>query len=112
MPRVIRKVWLPVLLIILAARTSIAAPEVSFRQAAEIAENAKADRAGGDAVFVQSLALERGSLFGGKTVWIAKWSAALPANDPGNSEVGIEIAMDGSVKRIVKAPASARGAKR
>jgi len=80
-------------------------PAISIREAAEIAEKAKAMREGGDKVFIVSLAYERTAMINGKPVWIAKWSGKLPANNPSDREVGVQIAMDGSVKHIVKGPA-------
>ena len=86
-----------------------AGPRISIREAVELAEKAKAERADSDAVYIESLTLEVGSLLGGKSVWIAKWSAPLPANNPKQSEFGVQISMDGSVKHLIKAPPPARG---
>ncbi|MEI8341704.1 MAG: hypothetical protein WCH43_09245 [Verrucomicrobiota bacterium] len=80
-------------------------PALSIREALDIAEKAKAVRANGDQVFIVSMTLERTSMLNGKTVWIAKWSGTLPANKPSDRETGVQIAMDGSVKHIVKGPA-------
>ena len=80
-------------------------PAISIHQAADLAEKAKALRENGDTVFIESLTLQRTGIFAGKTVWIAKWSGKLPANNPRDREVGVEISMDGTVKHIVKGPA-------
>ena len=80
-------------------------PAISIREAVEIAEKAKGARENGDRVFIASITLERSSLLGGKTLWIARWSGNLPANNPHDHEIGVQIAMDGSVKHIVKGPA-------
>ena len=79
-------------------------PTLSILEAVNLAEKAKSLRENGDTVFIESLALQRTSVFNGKVVWIAKWSGKLPANDPRNREVGVEISMDGHVKHIVKGP--------
>ncbi|GEM_PF-2342692 len=81
-----------------------AAPQLSIREALDIAEKAKADRDGGDKVYVESISLDRGALMSSKAVWIAKWSDPLPANKKGKVDVGVEIAMDGTVKHLVKGP--------
>ena len=80
-------------------------PAISIQDAIVIAEKAKALREHGESVFIASIALERTSMLNGKTVWIAKWSGKLPANNPRDHEVGVQISMDGSVKHIVKGPA-------
>jgi len=80
-------------------------PALSIREAVDIAEKAKALRENGDKVSIVSLTFERTSILNGKAVWIAKWSANLPANNPRDHEIGVQIAMDGSVKHIVKGPA-------
>ena len=80
-------------------------PAVSIQQAADLAEKAKALRENGSTVFIESLTLQRTGIIHGKTVWVAKWSGKLPANNPRDREVGVEISMDGTVKHIVKGPA-------
>ena len=79
-------------------------PEISIQQAVKIAETEKNLRDNGSSVYIESISLQRTSLLNGKTVWIAKWSEKLPANDPRDRDVGVEISMDGHVKHIVKGP--------
>jgi hypothetical protein len=80
-------------------------PTLSIREALDIAEKAKLMRENGDKVEIISLTFERTSMLNGKPVWVAKWSGNLPANKPTDHEIGVQIAMDGSVKHIVKGPA-------
>ena len=77
-------------------------PAISVQEAVAIAEKAKTLRANGDSVFIESVTLHHTSLLNSKRVWIVKWSGKLEANDPRDHEVGLEIAMDGQVKHIVK----------
>ena len=59
----------------------------------------------GHAVAIASLTVERESLTNKSKHWYAKWAPPI-ALDGGRKEFGIEIAMDGTVARIVdkKAP--------
>jgi Flp pilus assembly protein CpaB len=84
-------------------------PALALRDAIEIAEKAKALRENSDKVFITSIALERLSILSGKQVWVAKWSGPLPANNPRDHEIGVQISMDGTVKHIVKGPADKPG---
>ena len=59
----------------------------------------------GSSVAIAGLSVERESIANKTTHWYAKWAPAI-ALDGGRKEFGIEIAMDGTVARIVdkKAP--------
>ena len=59
----------------------------------------------GHSVAIASLVVERESLTNKSVHWYAKWAPSI-ALDGGRKEFGIEIAMDGTVARIVdkKAP--------
>lgn len=83
-------------------------PALSIREALDLAEKAKGMRENSNTVYIASIHLERTSMLNGKMIWIVKWSDNLPANNPHDREIGVQIAMDGSVKHIVKGPADTR----
>lgn len=85
-----------------AALGETPAPSLPIREALDIAEKARSVRESGDKIYVESIALERPTPTSRKFVWTVKWSSPLPANNPMDREIGVEIAMDGSVKRLVK----------
>ena len=99
-------------LIALSIATSLRAedprPALPIRQALDIAEKARSVRESGDKVYVASISLERAAMMSGKLVWFAKWSSSLPANNPAQREIGVEIAMDGSVTHMIKGPGEPR----
>jgi len=101
-----KKIGCSILALLIALQTPLAladdTPAISIRQALDLAEKAKAVRENSDKVYILSIALERTSIIGGKPVWIAKWSGPLPANDPRDRDIGVQIFMDGSVRHIVK----------
>lgn len=86
------------------ARGETPVPSLSIREALDIAEKSRTARESGDKVYVASISLERTSPTSRKVVWSVKWSSPLSANNPIDREIGVEIAMDGSVKRLVKSP--------
>ncbi len=48
---------------------------------------------------IVGLTLEKGALLGGTQRWYAKWAA--PIRRDGKTEIGLEIAMDGTLTRVV-----------
>ena len=50
-------------------------------------------------VAIVGLTLEKAALLGGSYHWYAKWSA--PIRRDGKAEIGLEIAMDGALTRVV-----------
>ena len=80
-------------------------PALPIEKALTIAQDylQKGGHAGSTAI--AGLSVERASLGSKKTQWYAKWAPSIPL-DGGRKEFGIEIAMDGTIARIVdkKAP--------
>ncbi len=113
----LKKFQAPAILVLIAlcglfttARGENPVPALPIREAIDIAEKARSVRESGDKVYIASITLERPTPTSRRQVWTVRWSAPLIANDPMNREIGVEIAMDGSVKRLVKSlrpPASA-----
>ncbi|MEA3189387.1 MAG: hypothetical protein QOD99_3217 [Chthoniobacter sp.] len=105
MPRGMKRITM--LGIVLCSTSSLFAadrPAISARQALEIAENDLTSRNLTPKLYVVSLSLERPSMFGGATYWMAKWSEAIPASKPENREIGLKVKMDGTPVRLVKEP--------
>ena len=80
-------------------------PALPIEKALSIAQEylKKSGQAG--SVAIAGLSVERESISNRKTHWYAKWAPPI-ALDGGRKEFGIEIAMDGTLARIVdkKAP--------
>lgn len=80
------------------------APPISAKQAVDLAEKTIAERGLGGTIYIESVTLERVSMFNVKTYWFVKWSHSIPAMNPKNREVGLKVNMDGSYVRLVKEP--------
>jgi hypothetical protein len=87
---------------------AVAAPALPIDKALAIAQRDLLDRGLAGRIHITSIGLETGSVFGGKKVWVATWSEPIRRDDR-KSETGIQVNMDGSAARLVKAPASAPG---
>lgn len=81
------------------------APRVDALRVAKIATDYLAT-VGRDAPYVVSIALEKDSLFHGKTSWIVRWSRPILAD--GAVEVGMRVKLDGAVSHLVDDKAGAR----
>jgi len=81
------------------------APALPIEKAVELANQALADK-GAKGVYIQSVALERTSIIGGKIAWVVRWSATVPGLKSGEREWGLRIAMNGNVLHMVHDPAS------
>ena len=93
-------------LLALVAFTAQAAP-LPIETALGLAQKDLKDRGLGGQVSIVSLSLESGTVVGGKTHWFARWSRSVDLGDQ-RRESGLQINMDGSVVRLVKAPAKPR----
>lgn len=80
------------------------APPVSAKQAVDLAEKTIAERGLGKTLYIESVTIQRLSMFSGKSYWFVKWSRTIPAINPKNREVGLKVNMDGSYVRLVKEP--------
>ena len=79
---------------------------VTADQAAKIAQEQLTSRGLAGKHYVSSLVLEKAS-FTSKTVhWVAKFTPSIPLGD--RQELGVEIAMDGSIVRLVNKAAKAK----
>ena len=88
------------------ALTANAAP-LPIETALGLAQKDLKDRGLAGQVSIVSLSLETGAIMGGKTYWFARWSKSIDLGDQ-RRESGVQINMDGSVVRWVKAPAKPR----
>jgi len=75
------------------------APALTAEEAAKIAADYLRENGHARRHYVSALALERSSLRGPAVHWVAKWAPSIEAGD--RRETGLQIAMDGSVKRLV-----------
>lgn len=81
------------------------APVLPIEKAVELAKEALANKQV-SGIYIQSIALQRTSLIGGKLAWIVKWSGTVPGVKSGEREWGLEIAMNGDVLHMVRDQAS------
>lgn len=79
------------------AQAAEKAPALPIEQALKLAQGYLQRNA--PKASIVGLTLEKGALLGGKYRWYAKWSA--PIRRDGKKEVGLEIAMDGALTRVV-----------
>lgn len=94
---------LPLLLLVFSLSLSIAAeaapPALSVDRAAKIAQQQLTSRNLQGQHHVSSLALEKSSFTSKEVRWVAIFTPSIPLGD--RKEIGVEIAMDGSVVRLV-----------
>jgi hypothetical protein len=81
------------------------APRMDALRVAKIAADYLAT-IGRDAPYVVSIALEKDSLFHGKSSWIVRWSRPILAG--GAPEVGMRVKLDGAVSHLVDEKAGAK----
>ena len=87
----------------LASITLAGPPAKSVEQAAKIAQERLRALGLEKTHHVASLVLERDSITSGSWHWIAKYSPAITSGQ--KPEIGLEIAMDGTLTRLVKSSA-------
>jgi len=80
-------------------------PALPIEKALSIAQDYLKKQGHAGSIAIAGLSVERESITNKSVHWYAKWAPAI-ALDGGRKEFGIEIAMDGTVARIVdkKAP--------
>jgi hypothetical protein len=93
------------LLVAVFSSATAAGPAIPIEQAIALARKDLRDRHLDGAYYVSALTLERDSIVSRKVHWFARWSEAIPRADR-RKEIGLEIAMNGEVTRVLKAHAS------
>ena len=83
------------------------APAVPIERVVQIAKQSLAERKV-DGVYIESITLERGTMFSSSRRWYVKWSAPLQGSAPEIHELGLAIKMDGTVIHVVKEQVSAK----
>ncbi|MDQ3620977.1 MAG: hypothetical protein M3463_00585 [Verrucomicrobiota bacterium] len=82
----------------------LAAPRLPVEKAIRIAAGELKSRGLGDEVFITSVTLEPAARSDGGR-WLVRWSEAIPLEST-KREIGLEVAMDGSVARVVNVAAA------
>ena len=85
--------------------TAAAPPALSIKRALELAEEALRAKGAENQTFVQTISLERSTIFSPRGLVIT-WSNAIPGSKPGSREVGLEIDMKGEVVHLINARAT------
>lgn len=93
-----------VILLFTAAAFADDAPPVTAKQAVDLADQSLTDRGLRSTIYIESVSIQRVSMFSGKNYWFVKWSHPIPAINPKNREVGMKVNMDGTCARLVKEP--------
>ena len=84
------------------APTLLFAEEMPIEQALKIAQTYLREQGLAGQTRISSLALEPASIMRRKYYWIAKWSPSVKRD--AKTETGLEIAMDGTIARLVIDP--------
>lgn len=92
-------------LLALGAQSRAEAPAVPIAEAVAIAQKDLRDRGLDQEVYLSGVTLERESVASRKVHWFARWSSAIARPDR-KKEIGLQIAMNGDVIRVIKAPAA------
>jgi hypothetical protein len=96
----------PVMCLLAAVSLAQAAePAIPIEQAIVLAQKDLRMRNLEGRYYVSALTLERDGLLSRKVHWFARWSEPMPRADR-RKEIGVEIAMNGEVTRVLKAPAA------
>ena len=83
-----------------------APPELSAKEAVQIADQALKARNLGQKVFIQSVTFQNTALLGGKRTWFVLWSGFVEGTKAGTRETGLQIGMDGHVVHVINEPGS------
>ena len=89
---------------------SAAPPAVSIEQAVKLAQSNLQERGLEREIHIVGIALEPESMTHSKFHWLVRWSHSIPREDR-KQETGLQINMDGTLVRLVKAPPTAQGRK-
>ena len=92
---------------ILAAASTFAAPPLPADQAVALANKHLKERGASADIYLTSLKFEPTDVRRSQFRWSVDWSQPIPL-DESKKEVGIEIAMDGSIVSLVKGPVKPR----
>lgn len=87
------------------ASSALAAPTLPVDRAVALAHQHLKDRGHAGKYYITSVKLEAANARRSAYHWSVDWSAAIPVDEL-KKEVGLEIAMDGTVVSIVKGPAN------
>jgi len=80
-------------------------PGLPIEEAIAIAQKDLRNRNLDREYYVSGITLERESMVSRKMHWLARWSESIPREDR-KKEIGLEIAMNGEIIRVLKAPVS------
>lgn len=86
----------------------LAGPALGIDAAVAIARKSLSERGLDGSHHIVSASLARSTVVGSKTHWAVRWSESIPREDR-KKEIGIDIAMDGAVVHVVKAPSQPGG---
>jgi hypothetical protein len=96
---------LPFFLALLAPAIVWAEPQLGVDQAVKLAQHQLKERGLTGQVYITSVTLQADNLQRSAYHWTVKWSREVEL-DAEKKESGLEIAMDGSVTRVVRGPAN------
>lgn len=84
----------------LLAQAGEPAPAIPIDRVLQIAKDSLAQRHA--EVYIQSISLQKPTMFSGNREWFVQWSRPIQGSKPGVKEIGLSVKPDGKIVHVIQ----------